>query len=195
MTSVIRSFIAIDLPNDLQQSLTQVSGNLGAVLGRKVVRWVDTHKIHLTLKFLGDVSDTNIALIKEIIQAEALTHKVFEISVGGLGVFPNMTNPRVIWVGVEAPDELFNIQRRIESEITRLGYPPEKREFSPHLTLGRVSRSATQKEIRKLNEDLRQQKLGFVGAARVTELHLLKSDLKPDGAVYTKLHTAQLGQN
>lgn len=195
MASVIRSFIAIDLPGELQNSLGDVSENLASSIKKNLVRWMDASKIHLTLKFLGDVSKTNIPRIKEIIQAETTAHKVFEISVGGLGVFPNMTQPRVIWVGVEAPEELFSIQRRIESEMGRLGYSPDKRAFSPHLTLGRVARNVNPKQIRIISEELRKHKLGFVGATRVTAVHLYKSDLRPTGAVYSKLHSAQLGSN
>ena len=150
-------------------------------------------KIHLTLKFLGDVSDTNIKTIQEILQAGASFHKAFEFSVGGFGVFPSMSRPRVLWVGVEAPEELFLLQKRIEVETTRLGYPKDIRDFSPHLTLGRVSRNANPKEIRVISETLSSYTLGFVGAARITEIHLFRTDLKPGGAVYSKLFSAQMG--
>ena len=104
--SVIRSFIAIDLPVELHESLQQVSDKIGEQLDRAPIRWVRVPNIHLTLKFLGDVSENNIPMINEILQAEAAHAKPFEISVGGFGVFPNITRPRVIWVGVEAPEEL-----------------------------------------------------------------------------------------
>jgi 2'-5' RNA ligase len=158
------------------------------------IRWVPVPNIHLTLKFLGDVSENNIPMINEILLTEAMSHKEFEISVGGVGVFPNFSRPRVIWVGVEAPEELQHLYRRIDIETARLGYAPDKRKFDPHLTLGRVSRNANPGEVRKISGELRKYKLGFLGAARITEVNLFRSDLSPKGAIYSKLFTAQLGE-
>ena len=191
--SVVRAFIALDLPDSLDGPLTQVSNNLKGKLEGKQIRWVDVPNIHLTMKFLGDVSIKNISMINEIIQSEAASHKQFEISLGGFGIFPNFTRPRVIWVGVEAPEELINLQRRINLETTRLGYEPDQRKFNPHVTLGRVSRNANPKEVRSISELLRKHKVGFLGAARVTEVNLFRRDLGTKGAVYTKIFTAPLG--
>ncbi len=191
--SVVRAFIALDLPDSLHDPLSQVSNNLQGITEGKHIRWVDVPNIHLTMKFLGDVSKKNISMINEIIQNQAACHKQFEISLGGFGVFPNLTRPRVIWVGVEAPDELINLQRRIDGETTRLGYTPGQRKFNPHVTLGRVSRNANPKEVRSISGLLRKHKVGFLGAARITEVNLFRSDLGPKGAVYSKLFTAPLG--
>ena len=191
--SVIRSFIAIDLPKLLHEQLKQVSDHLNDQLKGKPIRWVPIQNIHLTLKFLGDVSENNIPMIMKIIEVEANNAKPFEISVGGFGVFPNLTRPRVIWVGVEAPDELINLQRRIDTETARLGYAPDQRKFSPHLTLGRVSRNANPKDIRAVSEVLRKYKVGFLGAARINAVHLFRSDLTSKGAVYNNMFTADLG--
>jgi 2'-5' RNA ligase len=191
--SVIRSFIAIDLPESLYAPLEQVSENLQEKLKDMPIRWVPVPNIHLTLKFLGDVSEKNIPVIQEILQAEAASHKQFEISLGGFGVFPSFTRPRVIWVGIEAPEELHQLYRRIDVETARLGYAPDKRKFNPHVTLGRVSRNANSKEVRFIGGVLRTFKLGFLGAARIMDVHLFRSDLSSKGAVYTKLHTASLG--
>jgi 2'-5' RNA ligase len=193
--SVVRSFIAIDLPDSLFGQLEQVSDNLQELLEGMPIRWIAVPNIHLTLKFLGDVSEKNIPMIKEILKTEAASHKHFEISVGGFGVFPNFTRPRVIWVGVEAPDELENLQRRIDLETARLGYIPDRRKYNPHLTLGRVSRNANPKEVRSISAVLRKQRVGFLGAVRISEVNLFRSDLGARGAVYTKMFTAPIGQN
>ncbi|TES90239.1 MAG: RNA 2',3'-cyclic phosphodiesterase [Anaerolineales bacterium] len=193
--SVVRSFIAIDLPDSLFGQLERVSDNLQELLEGMPIRWIAVPNIHLTLKFLGDVSEKNIPMIKEILKTEAASHKHFEISVGGFGVFPNFTRPRVIWVGVEAPDELENLQRRIDLETARLGYVPDRRKYNPHLTLGRVSRNANPKEVRSISAVLRKQRVGFLGAVRISEVNLFRSDLGPRGAVYTKMFTAPIGQN
>jgi 2'-5' RNA ligase len=190
--SVIRAFIAIDLTPAILQHLEQVSVQLKKRLEGVPVRWVPVDNIHLTLKFLGDVSLANVDMLKKILQTEVEGHHAFEISVGGLGAFPSLHRPRVVWVGVEAPAELTAVQNGVESAMARLGYAREERPFSAHLTLGRVSRNAMGRDERLIGEAIEAIKLGFLGVARVNEVHLYKSDLLPNGAVYTRLFTASL---
>lgn len=190
--AVIRSFIAVDLPDALNTALEEASHQLQEALSGSPVRWVPVNNIHLTLKFLGDVSEKNIRVLQTIVQTEAANHKLFEISVGGFGMFPNAARPRVLWVGVEAPDELMSLQRRIDMETARLGYAPDQREFNPHLTFGRVSRNASPAQVRKISDILKKHKIGFLGAARIETVTLFRSDLSPDGAVYSKISTASL---
>ncbi|MFC1997069.1 RNA 2',3'-cyclic phosphodiesterase [Chloroflexota bacterium] len=191
--SVIRAFVAIDLPPDVQECLTQISAQLREQVGERSVRWVPIPNIHLTLKFFGDVSVNNLDVLKEIITAEAAQQKPMEFSVGRLGAFPKAAQPRVVWVGIEAPPELTALQRGIEARATKVGYPKDKRSFFPHLTLGRVSRNAATSEVRTLGDIIRSSEVGFLGAASVQAVHFYKSDLKSSGAVYTKLFTAPLG--
>ena len=190
--SVIRAFIAIEMSPEIRRRLDQVSDELKQRLKDIPVRWVPVENIHLTLKFLGDVSVANLEVLKKILQSEIAGHHPFEMSVGELGAFPSNRRPRVIWVKVEAPAELEAVQRGIETESTRLGYAREERAFSPHLTLGRVSRNASSRDIRKISEVLDSYKVGFLGAARIQAVHLFRSDLKPGGAVYTCLFTVPL---
>lgn len=189
---VIRAFIAIDLSAEVSEKLEQVSGLLQQRLKGVPVRWVPTGNIHLTLKFLGDVSLSNLEVLKRILLAEAGSHAGFEFSVGDLGAFPSPKRARVVWVGVEAPPILAALQRGIENEMARLGYEREERSFSPHLTLGRVGRNAAADDIRRIGEVLSAHKVGYLGATRVSEVHLYRSDLQPGGAVYTRLYTAPL---
>jgi 2'-5' RNA ligase len=185
--SVVRAFIAIDLSPEIHKRLDQVASELKERLAGVPVRWVPVENVHLTLKFLGDVSLTNLEILKKILRSEAGNHLPFEISIGQLGAFPSKRRPRVIWVGVEAPQELMDLQRAIESETTRLGYARDRREFSPHLTLGRISRNANSADLRQIGEVLKNYEVGFLGATRVKEVHLFRSDLQPGGAVYTSL--------
>jgi 2'-5' RNA ligase len=131
-------------------------------------------------------------MLKKIVRAETNRCPGFEISVGNLGAFPSTSRPRVVWVGVEAPQELFTLQRGIENEAAQLGYAPENRPFSPHLTLGRLSRNARTEQIRDVGESLVKYKIGFLGLTRVNEVHLYKSDLRPGGAVYTSIYASPL---
>jgi 2'-5' RNA ligase len=193
--NVIRSFIAIDLSPEIIKNLEKLIGQIKGRLPELPIRWVPANKIHLTLKFLGDVSESNIEMLEKILGIEASNYPPFEISVGGLGAFPSIRRPRVIWVGVETPDELTDFQQSIETETARLGYAREKRIFSPHLTLGRVSRNANAEEVRQIGEVLCNCKVGFLGATRVRAVHLYRSDLKPTGAVYTQLDSASFSKN
>ena len=187
MTSVIRAFIAIEFPQEVKKRVFQVSSKLQEIMKDDPIRWVPEEKIHLTLRFLGDVSKENIGLIQKIIQAEAMQQKPLDVSYGELGVFPNFHRPRVVWIGVQVPDALMTLQRRIESELNRIGYQPDPREFFPHLTIGRVSRNVSPKAIRQVGQKLNEQKLGFLGVTRADSVTLFRSDLHPDGAVYTQL--------
>lgn len=188
----IRSFIAIDLPAKIQTRLDKVSAQLQERLEDVPVRWVPVENIHLTLKFLGDVSESNLEVLKDVLRTVVANYDKFEISIGGMGAFPQARRPRVIWIGIESPPELASIQRNIESETARLGYAREKRRFSPHLTLARVSRGAGARDVRKVAEVLNSFKVGFLGVARVEAVRLYRSELQPGGAIYTGLLTAHL---
>ncbi len=192
--SVIRAFIAIDLTPEITQHLDEVITQFKQQLKGVPIRWVPADNIHLTLKFLGDVSLNNIELLQEMLKTEVAGHRPFEISVGGLGAFPTVRRPRVIWTGVEAPPELQLVQAGIENEMERLGYARENRPFSPHLTLGRISRNANSKDVREVAGVLGSTKIGFLGAACVREIYLYRSELRPQGATYTRLFTALLNQ-
>jgi 2'-5' RNA ligase len=144
------------------------------------------------LKFLGDVSPANVELLTQMLRAEADSCSCFDIFVGGFGSFPSPRQPRVLFIGVQAPAELEALQRGIESAAARLGYAPEARPFSPHLTIGRVRDAVTPAERQRLRRALEETKIGPLGAARVDSVHLYKSELKPAGAVYTKLFSAPL---
>jgi len=189
---VIRTFIAVDLPVNVRDALGQVSTQLQEKLPETPVRWVNYEKMHLTLKFLGDISAENIPLVQKILSSEASKRQVMEIGIGGIGAFPKMRHPRVIWIGVEAPSELFDLRRGIEDGVARLGYNYDKYEFTPHLTLGRISRKASATDVRTVGNVLHDYQVGFIGVARIDAVHLYKSDLNPDGAVYTKLYSAEL---
>lgn len=190
--SVIRAFIAIALSADIRQKLDEISNQLRSELRGVPVRWVPTENIHLTLKFLGNVSLTNLEVLMEILKAETSNHRPFEISIGELGAFPSTRRPRVIWVNVQAPQELEAVQVAIENATARLGYNREERPFSPHLTLGRVSRNANSGHVRRVSAVLESYRVGFLGAMRVGSVNLYQSDLSPAGAVYTKLLSAEL---
>ena len=189
---VIRTFIAVDLPLTVLDALGQISTQLQSKLPDTPVRWVNYEKMHLTLKFLGDVSAENIGMVERILKSEAAKRPVMEIGIGGIGAFPKPRHPRVIWIGVEAPSDLFDLRRGIEDGVARLGYNYDKYEFTPHLTLGRISRKASATDVRTVGNVLHDCQVGFIGVARIDAVHLYRSDLNSDGAKYTRLFSAKL---
>ncbi|MBE9473821.1 MAG: RNA 2',3'-cyclic phosphodiesterase [Chloroflexi bacterium] len=190
--SVIRAFIAVNLSPEILERIDQVSLDLRARMKDIPVRWVPVENIHLTLKFLGNVSTANLEILKDILGKVVSSHSECDISVGGIGAFPKPHNPRVIWVGMEVPQELVTLQHNIEIETARLGYSREHRPFSAHLTFGRVSRNASAQDVHAIAEVLENYKVGFLGATRLKTVYLYRSDLKPDGAVYTPIYSATL---
>ncbi len=192
----IRAFIAIELPPAIRQALAAIGTEIQARAGagaRKAIRWVPAENMHLTLKFLGDVSSGNVQSLASMLRSEARRHPAFSFSVGGLGAFPNSHRPRVVWVGVEAPVELSTLQKAIEAETRQLGYPAEERPFSAHLTLGRISQNARPEEVSLVARALGEVKVERVGQVEVKMVHLFRSDLRPTGAVYSRLFSFDLG--
>jgi len=192
--SVIRAFIAIDLSPEIYANLEKLVSQVKQHLQGDPIRWVAVDHIHLTLKFLGDVSVSNLSILTELIQTEANQHHEFEISVGKIGAFPSVHRPRVIWAGIEAPLDLFDLQRKLEIETSRLGYMREERKFSPHLTIGRIPRNANSESVSGVSKLLSEIKIGYLGAACIRAVHLFRSDLHPGGAVYTKIFSGELNK-
>jgi 2'-5' RNA ligase len=190
---VIRSFIAVELSLPVQQKLDQVARQLQQKMSELPVRWVTVKNIHLTLCFLGDVSTSHLPQVISELQAEASQHQPFELTVGQLGAFPNANRPRVVWVGIQSPPVLAALQSGLAARMERLGYTNEEREFTPHLTLGRVTRTASPVEVRQIGESVQQFEVGQLGVVTVEAVHLFKSDLTPTGAVYERLASSPLG--
>jgi 2'-5' RNA ligase len=193
--SLLRLFIAVEIPSHIQHSIQQQIRSLRQELDSSLVRWVDTHNIHLTLNFLGDVSPANVDMLTQILRVEADLVPAFDMQIGGFGSFPNSRRPRVLWVGIQAPAELEALNRGIESACARLGYESDARgehEFHPHLTIGRIKQELTAPDRQKIRRAVEAIKIDSLGVTRVDSVHLYKSDLKPYGSVYTKLFSAPL---
>jgi 2'-5' RNA ligase len=188
---MLRLFIAVEIPAELQQKVYKETAKLRSELG-SLVRWVAVENMHLTLRFLGDVSPSNVEFLMRMLRNEAEAVPCFNIQLTGLGSFPNLRRPRVIYIGIQAPAALDTLQRAIESATRRLGYESEERPFSAHLTLGRVKQNATASDQQKIRRALESTRVDLLARARVDSVHLFKSDLKPSGSVYTRLYSAPL---
>jgi 2'-5' RNA ligase len=186
----IRSFIAIELPPEIQRRLKETIISLKQN-GASGVRWVDPEKIHLTLKFLGDVSLQTLNELSDTLQKN-IPVQSFSICVQNLGVFPNPRRPRVIWIGISKSESLARLHNLIENICMQFGIAPEERDFSPHLTLGRISNPGSISELPKLTQALSLTPIGILGSFHPTEYILFRSDLTPQGPIYTKLKSFTL---
>jgi 2'-5' RNA ligase len=191
--NLLRAFIAIEIPLEIKKAIAAQTAALQTNTGR-AVRWVATENTHLTLKFLGEISPSNLELLSQTIQAECSQMTPFEIKVSGLGCFPNARRPRVIWIGLNAPAELTKLQLKIEAATARLGYTPEEKPFSPHLTIGRIREQASADELKHLLASLEKISIGMLGTFTAQNVYLFKSELLPAGPIYSHLFSAQLGK-
>ncbi len=186
----IRTFIAVEIPSGIKEEMARVQAGLkesGAYVG-----WVRPEGIHLTLKFLGDVEASRIDELAAAVQDAARGTGPVRLDVRGIGVFPNARAPRVVWLGVSGEvDALSALADRIEAACERLGYPREKRGFTPHLTLGRVKSPGRRESLMRKVAEYEKADLGGFTAESVS---IMKSELKPSGAVYTEMRRIELGK-
>jgi 2'-5' RNA ligase len=190
--NMIRAFVAIELPPTVTQELENIQRRLGKGAGT-AARWVAPSGIHLTLKFLGDVAEARTAQIASALESACRAAKPLELGLQGAGAFPEPERPRVLWVGLRGDVAgLRLLQRQVDDALAPLGFAPEARGFTPHLTLARMRDGADPVAIRTL-----VQKLSTVSVApaafRAEEAALIRSELRPAGAVYTRLSAARLG--
>jgi 2'-5' RNA ligase len=189
----VRTFIAIELDETINAALADLQGQLKAKVPRDSVRWVKPGGIHLTLKFLGDVPADGIGEIEQALAQACAGFPAFSFSVEGLGCFPDPRRPRVVWVGVrEESGNLARLQKAIEDGMERLGFAPEERKFHAHLTLGRTQRRASSGDVRRLGRLVAETEIGQLGRMEAQTVSLMKSDLRPTGAVYTQLAAVEL---
>jgi len=187
---VIRAFIAIDIDPQVRENISRAIGQLSSrVLG---VRWIAPANFHLTLKFLGDVEQAQIEAISAALEERLRPFPRCTINAKGLGAFPNLRRPRIMWIGL-AGNELATLAAQVELALLPLGFAPEKRNFTPHLTIGRWRQ--TDRPSKTLGQELESWKDYEFGATRVDEVILFQSVLKPEGAIYTRAKAVTLGND
>lgn len=181
--SKIRAFIACEIPESVLENVSKAQEGLKSL--DSDVSWTRVSGIHITLKFLGDIEEEYIDKIAAVIEEASKGQSPFEIVIKGSGAFPDFKNPRVIWIGVEDETKgLMHLQQPLNDGLKALGFEPDEREFRPHLTLGRVKGPRGKERLSAAVSELKEIKAGSFIVDRVI---LYKSELKPTGAVYTRL--------
>jgi 2'-5' RNA ligase len=182
----MRSFIATEIDSAILDKLGSIRDR-GWITG-KSVRWVRSQGIHLTYKFLGEIDPSEVTLVTEAMENATQGIKPFPLQVGRLGFFPNARQPRVFWAGAEdRGGELETVHAQLDRELERLvGLEREERSFKPHLTLARFRGRAG------IAEDLKQGSEEIFGSQIVKEIILVKSELRPQGPLYTPMSVVTL---
>jgi len=187
----IRSFIAIELPDELRLKLGQLEAQLKS--GKQPwVKWVNPDSIHLTLKFLGNIASDRTGEITRAIEEAAQGIPPFHLEVKDLGVFPNLKRVQVVWVGISGEvDKLGEFQQRLESNLACLGFAPESRPFTPHLTLARLRNQASLDERQRFGQLITGSRFE-AGAIEVDAINLMRSQLTREGAIYSRISSVRL---
>lgn len=187
----MRTFIAIDISEDIGRSLSLAICHLK--YAGADVKWVDPANIHLTLKFLGEISGDKLAQVKSALDGIADSTKRFRVNIKDIGAFPGTGRPRVIWAGLsDGARESKDLACSIDEAMSGLGFAKETRPFEPHLTMGRV-RSG--RNIDKLKSQITSSKLQIPQeGCPVDSIILYQSTLTPNGSIYTRLHEPKLRQ-
>jgi len=194
---MIRAFIAIDIPNDIRAAIAEAQARLKRAHVGVKISWTKIDNVHLTLQFLGYVEEEVVARIGAALDQVAAAHQAFGLEVGGAGAFPDERRPRVLWVGCEdAGGKLKVLAKSVQAAMQPLGFEPEHREFSAHLTLGRIKPAPMKSGIPKPDAALTKaldsiKNLAF-GTMRVDAVHLFQSQLHPEGSIYSKLSSHRL---
>jgi 2'-5' RNA ligase len=185
---MLRAFVAVEIPQEVRAALEGVQELLRQRSVR--ARWVRSAGMHLTLKFLGDTPADRIADIADALRAAAHGHTAFRLTAAGIGVFPSIRRPRVVWAGLcGATAQLADLQRSLEDGLAALGFQPETRPFSGHLTIGRFSEPAPAERLAEAQKVFAGERFGEF---TVREITFFQSELKPAGAVYTALARVEL---
>jgi len=191
----MRAFIAVNIPVGIKRKLQAEIEKLSTLSHAGSVRWARPEGIHLTLKFLGEITKSHLGEIQQTLEGEIEKHPMFTLSIGGFGCFPNSRRPRVLWIGIaEETGALTTMQTAIEEELGQLGFVKEGRSFHPHLTLGRVRRNISLSDLNQIQDAVEMYVVGQIGQFEVREIHLVRSILKPSGAEYSSLGEYSLGR-
>lgn len=204
MPDLIRCFVAVELPAEVKARIERQTARLRS--GSADVKWVPPENLHLTIKFLGGVPQAEAPGLADILREAVRGTEPFEVEVAGAGVFPGVKSPRVFWIGFKDPESrLSGLARRVEDALEQAGYPREQRSFTPHLTLGRFREARGRSRetgpgkgeamagAKRLAEELATLEGVVFGKIRLENISLMRSELSPGGARYSRLASIRFG--
>jgi RNA 2',3'-cyclic 3'-phosphodiesterase len=184
----VRTFLAVEMPSGVIRQSRKLIHQLAEI--DSGVRWVSDDTMHITLQFLGDIEELEVAEVCARTIAAVEDLPAFGMQIEGIGAFPNLDRPRTIWGGVgEGIEELRAVQLEIEESLNEMRFPREKRQYQPHVTLGRVRNNHGLDEVRAVLEELSDYNFG---PASVDEVIVFSSERTSAGPVYTRMGTAEL---
>jgi RNA 2',3'-cyclic 3'-phosphodiesterase len=185
----MRLFIAINLPDKEKQRLSET---LAAIAERHPlpVRWVAADSLHITLKFLGEAAESMVPQLEQALRDASDDFHQFDVTISGFGAFPSSSRPNILWVGVTAPVELFNLQQRIEAAVAPLGFEAESRAYTPHITVGRAEKNARIRDRARMDRIVSE--FDYKKVERVRSVDLMRSFTGPRGARYELMRKVDL---
>jgi len=187
--STIRAFIALEIDQLNKQKISEVISKLKKSDAH--IKWVTENQMHLTLKFLGNIEEVNVQKISDVLKSIADNFKAFMIQFSKIGAFPTIKRPRVIWIAIEKGSESLKLlANKIETELEKLGFEKEDRDYKAHLTLGRVK---SLKNLPELTNLINQSALELSDDITIDKILLFQSTSTPKGAIYTRLTEHALG--
>jgi 2'-5' RNA ligase len=190
---VPRTFVAVLLPDNLRNKAFEFGTSLRRELGDadgKLVKWVDRDNLHVTIKFLGEVTEERLGDVFDRVEAAARQLAPFDLEIGGAGAFPSKRRPSVLWIGsVGGSDALAELASLVEDSLEEIGFAREHKAFHGHVTLGRLRKGS---KPLPLAEALAAAELGILGSSRVDSISVMKSELRPGGPIYSVLRRADL---
>jgi len=186
---LLRCFIAIEIPETIRRAIADSIDSLKK--SGAEVKWISPENIHITVQFLGETEESLIPTIKEALDKILSPYAPFYIKIADVGCFPDGRRPRVIWVGLGEAQPLINLQRDIAGEMIKFGYPKEERGFTPHVTIGRVKSHRNVGDLLKRLDEIKATSFSDFEVEKIT---LMKSELKPSGAIYHSLAEIPFGR-
>ncbi|NDJ52061.1 MAG: RNA 2',3'-cyclic phosphodiesterase [Chloroflexi bacterium] len=191
-----RLFIAFELPEHILELMQAVQADLQKVMPRSAMRWVRPEGIHLTLVFLGDVGPDRIPTLTKTMAEVAARHHPMSLGIEGLGVFPNLRRPSVLWLGVKGDlKPLAAAQDDLADELVPLGFKKETRPYRPHLTVARIKREASRADQENVGKLVDRANLRVDGHWQVRAMSLMRSQFEPGGSIYTQVAELPLAQS
>jgi RNA 2',3'-cyclic 3'-phosphodiesterase len=190
----IRTFIAVDFSAEMIDQIEQIINYFKTQVPQGALKWVETKNLHLTIKFLGDISKELLPQVENILKTELRQFPSFDIRVEELGMYPHNKKPRVIWLGIKGGEPLIEIHQKLERALVKAQIPPEGRAYSPHLTIARVRRKTDPNTTKLIGRNLSNFKVDSLGTLTIDQVQFYQSELTRQGPIYTRLLSVPLNQ-